>query len=315
MVSKIILIITTALLMSTAYAIPNSLMYVGFESTEALLEFNGTVQLDAETIPTEKVLREIIESQLEHIVGPMSLSSITAVPKGDHVVTNIKIISRKKLTLTVSYHYNGTLLIQNGPQNTFPIFLPVSPDKIYASSMVGETNPCTDDHYQSEGDFWYFWSPKRAGCKLIEGKDYIIINASIHRYKNTKISYPEYQNLPDQNGNITIHVLFGMDDTTQDRNPLLSNDINAENYRSFRNYLVKNGYKVTTWSDEQISSIAKTLDGAPPFVETVKKGKLEYRFFFAPTGINEEALGFHWFYKDALENASIVMYEGHSGLG
>ena len=95
MVSKIILIITTALLMSTAYAIPNSLMYVGFESTEALLEFNGTVQLDAETIPTEKVLREIIESQLEHIVGPMSLSSITAVPKGDHVVTNIKIISRK----------------------------------------------------------------------------------------------------------------------------------------------------------------------------------------------------------------------------
>ncbi|MDO9182219.1 MAG: hypothetical protein Q7U04_07410, partial [Bacteriovorax sp.] len=197
----------------------------------------------------------------------------------------------------------------------YPIYLPIDPSTIYSKAMVEDRNPCTDDHYQTIGDFWYFWSPEREGCQLKEGQDYIVINASIKRLPNTKLSYPEYQNLTDEKGNITIHVLFGMDDPTLDRNPLTSSDINANNYRIFRNYLLKNSYVPTTWTEQQVQSIAKTLNGQVPFVETLQKGKLIYRFFYGPTGINEESLGFHWFYKDALEKASIMMYEGHSGLG
>lgn len=321
MKTKLLFLSLTAALASSAFAgnyIPKGKerkLYVGSNSTEAQLEFNGVVEYETARNPQERTLRNVIESQLEHIVGPMSLVKYTAVPKGDHTVSDVKILSKSGTKLSIGYKYKGTIVLQNGPKETYDIYLPVNPKKIYAASMVGNENPCTDEHYQSEGDFWYFWSPDRPGCMLKEGKDYTIVKAKIQRYTNTKLSYPEYQNLPDEKGNITIHVLFGMDDPSLERNPLKSSDINAYNYRTFRNYLIKNGYKATQWTDAQVKSVAKTLDGTAPFVETIKKGKLVYRFFYAPTGIDEDALGFHWFYKDAMENASIMMYEGHSGLG
>ncbi|RPJ79264.1 MAG: hypothetical protein EHM20_01865 [Alphaproteobacteria bacterium] len=279
------------------------------------MEFSATVELETTRTPQPKTMKNAIEAQLEHIIGPMSLTQYTAVPKGDHTVSDIKVVSKTATTVTVGYKYQGTIVLQNGPKETYGIYLPINPAKIYSAAMVGTKNPCTDDHYQSEGDFWYFWSPERLGCRLEEGKDYVVVNAKIKRFTNTKLSYPEYQNLPDANGYVTIHVLFGMDDTTLNRNPLKSSDINATNYREFRKYLIQNGYIATRWNDEQVKSIAKTLNGDAPFVETIQKGKLAYRFFYGPTGIDEDSLGFHWFYKDALENASIMMYEGHSGLG
>ena len=320
MINHLIILTTITLAFSSAFSQTppkgkERKLYVASNSTEATLEFNGSVQYESTRTPQEKTLRKVIESQLDYIVGPMSLATYTAIPKGDHVITEVKVISKENTIFTVGYKYKGTIVVQNGPKDTYPIYLPTNPAKIFAAAMVGAKNPCTDDHYQTEGDFWYFWSPSREGCKLKVGKDYSIVNAKMKRFVNTKISYPEYQNLPDQNGNITIHVLFGMDDPTLSRNPLKSTDINARNYRTFRSYLEKNGYVATTWNDEQVATIAKTLDGASPFVETIQKGKIVYRFFYGPTGIDEEALGFHWFYKDALENASIMMYEGHSGLG
>lgn len=315
---KLILILTLSMVSQSFAEIPKGKerkLYVASNSTEALMEFSGSVEIETTKTPQEKTLRKTIEAQLEHIVGPMSLTAFTAVPKGDHVVSNIKLLSKTASKIVVGYNYRGTIVLENGPKETYGVYLPINPKKIYAQSMVGDLNPCTDEHYQSVGDFWYFWSPEREGCKLKAGVDYVIIKAKIQRFINSKLSYPEYQNLPDAKGEISIHVLFGMDDTTLSRNPLKSSDINASNYRAFRNYLLKNGYKATRWSDEQVKSIAKTLDGDAPFVETIQKGKLAYRFFYGPTGIDEDALGFHWFYKDALENASIMMYEGHSGLG
>jgi hypothetical protein len=312
---KLILIAMTSIVISQTHANTVSALYVGSKSTEAKLEFKGTVQYETTRTPLESTLRNVIEAQLEHIVGPMSKGLASAVPKGDHQVSNIKIISKTKTKITIGYSYKGTFVVQNGPTTTFPIHLVTNPERIYAKSMVGTKNPCTSEHYQSQGDFWYFWSPTRKGCKLVAGVDYVIVNAKLTRFLNTKISYPEYQNLPDEKGNITVHILFGMNDPDLSRNPLDSTDVNAINYREFRSYLVKKGYTATSWSEEKINAIAKTQDGEAPFVETIKKGKLVYRFFFGPTGINEQALAFHWFYKDALEQASIVMYSGHSGLG
>lgn len=320
MYKQLVALTTAALLFSTIHfshaANPKERkLYVGSNSTEAILEFNGTVELESLRSPQEKTIRSVIESQLEHIVGPMSLTTYKAVPRGDHTVTDIKILTRSGNTLSISYKYKGSIVLENGPKETYNIYLPINPKKIFSAGLIGKTNPCTDHHYQSEGDFWYFWSPERVGCKLKEGKDYLIVKAKVQRFVNSELSYPEYQNLPDEKGNITIHLLFGMDDPRKDRNPLTSDDINAYNYKTIRDYFIKNGYKATRWSDAQVDAIAKTLNGDTPFVETLQKGKLVYRFFFAPTGINEDSLGFHWFYKDAIENASIMMYVGHSGLG
>lgn len=291
-------------------------LYVGSNSTEARLAFDGVVQyVTSSKNPLERTLRKVIEAQIEHTIGPMSAADASAVPKGDHVISNIKIASQKGTLLNVTYHYEGNIVLENGPTTTYNITMPVNPNTIYQAAMVGDYNPCTDDHYQSEGDFWYFWNPTQAGCKLKEGKDYLIVKAKVQRYENTKLSYPEYHNLVDEKGNITIHVLFGLDEADHDRNPLKSPDTNADNYRAIRTYLLSKGYTAKAWTQKEIKAIAKTTDGDLPFVETIQKGKIIYRFFFGPTGIDEDSLAFHWFYKDAIENASMMIYGGHSGLG
>lgn len=290
-------------------------LYVGSNSTEAKLSFNGVVQYVSDKKPIERTLRKIIEAQIEHSIGPMSAAEYTAVPKGDHVISNIKIASTKGNVMNVTYRYDGNIVLENGPTNTYDIVLPVNPETIYEAAMVGDYNPCTDDHYQSEGDFWYFWNPENPGCKLKAGKDFLIVKGNVERYENTALSYPEYHNLVDEKGNITIHVLFGMDEPEHERNPLKSPDVNAENYRSIRTHLLTKGYMPKLWTKKEISAVAKTVNGDLPFVETLQKGKIIYRFFFGPTGIGEDSLAFHWFYKDAIENASVMIYGGHSGLG
>lgn len=321
MINKILLLICASVLITTSalaeplQKINETKLYVGSNSTEATMTFTGLVSIESGTKPNITTMRRLIENQIDHAIGPMSVAKYKAVPKGDQVISNIKISSKNENLYSVSYEYTGTIVVENGPKTSYEVVMPIDPAKIYSAAMVGSYNPCTDDHYQTEGDFWYFWNPENPGCKLILGEDYLIIKAKITRFKNTTISYPEYQNLPDENGITTIHVLFGLDDPTKDRNPITSSDINADNYRQFRNYLVKQGYIAKRWSTIEIKKIAQTTNGKAPFVETLEKENISYRFFFGPTGIDEDSLAFHWFYKDAIENASVLLYGGHSGLG
>jgi hypothetical protein len=311
---------TSALLMASASAKPiqrknEKKLYIGSNSTEATMTFKGTVTIETEFKPSASTIRSHIEKQIEHTIGPMSVATYTAVPKGDHVISNVKIASKKDTLYTISYEYTGTIVVENGPRTNYDLVMPINPATIYEAAMVGEYNPCTDAHYQSKGDFWYFWNPANDDCELVEGRDYVVVKTKIERFKNTKLSYPEYHNLADENGMTSVHVLFGLDDPKEDRNPMTSHDINADNYRQFRNYLVKQGYIAKKWTTAEIKKIVKTRNGVLPYVETLEKGNISYRFFFGPTGIDEESFAFHWFYKDALENASIMIYGGHSGLG
>lgn len=322
MKNKLLLILSALSLFSANVMASSSMqrknekkLYVGSNSTEAKLTYDGVVEYESETKPTLATLKEVIESQVEHTIGPMSAAEYTSVPKGDHKISTIKIQSVKNGTYTIGYTYTGTVVLENGPKATYDIILAKNVQKIYSAGFVGNHNPCTDEHYQSEGDFWYFWNPYQAGCKLKKDKDFTVVKAKVERFENTKKTYPEYHNLPDENGNVNIHIFFGMDDNSKGRNPLTSGDINAGIYKDFRDYLIETGYTAKKWTAAEVSKVAKTKNGATPYVETLTKGKIIYRFFFGPTAIDEDSLAFHWFYKDALENSSVMLYGGHSGLG
>jgi hypothetical protein len=304
-------------------------LYFGKDSTEVIMTFAGKLRREGQLIDNaanRTAMLEIINDQVEHLYGPMSAGQFKAVPRGNHKINDVRIIPEANGTL-ITYKYSGTAVVANGAGDKYDVVLPVNPDKVYKAGFTPQSsiNHCTDHHYQDEGDFWYFWNPANDECPLQKDKDYYVITAQLQRIPNTKLTFPEYERLVDQKGQITISLLMGMDDPDNGRDPYSSQDINASNYRDIANTLKRGGYQARKWTSREIDLIAKKKSRKGVFVEeftkdvtnrsTNKKTKIVMRMFFGPSGIDEDSSSFHFFFKDALENQAIMMYDGHSGLG
>jgi hypothetical protein len=291
--------------------------YTAEHSTEAILSFQGLVEWEGERPSTEDA-RAQAEAQVQHLYGTMSYADISASPKENHKITSIRITqhAEKEDTYKIRYNYRGTVVLEKGPRSKYDVLLPVNPDTIFEASMDGDYNPCTDDHYQSEGDFWYFWSPERKGCKLKEGRDYLRIEAGFERIANQTKSYPEYPRLVDSEGRLTTWILMGMDKPTNAKDPMVSDDINAQTYRTLRKGLLKLGLEVREWTKSEVRELTGS---ASPTIEEftfkAERAELKVFMFFGESGIDERSTPFHFAYRHALEKASVMIYDGHSGLG
>lgn len=318
-------ILLTCLAFSVSALAKERKLYVGADSTEAIMSYSGTVEMNGRSKPSVEEAKAQIDEQLNHLFGPMGEAAVPAVPKGDQKITAIKVAQKDQGVYKISYNYKGTIVLKNGPRTTYEILLPVNPSTIYEAAMVGKHNPCTDEHYQSEGDFWYFWNPANEGCRLEEGRDYLKVKAKIQRQANSKRTYPEYERLVDDDGVISISILMGMDDPEHQRDPNKSSDENAKNFREIKSSFIKGGWKSRVWSEKEVREIvqARLQKKDLSYVEEFSKEderdgrkiQLVARVVYGPSGIDEKSGSFHWFYKDALENSSIMMYDGHSGLG
>ena len=298
-------------------------LYTGRDSTEARLTFEASVEIFSSRAPTEELALEKIDAQLSHLFGPLGVAKVSGVPKGDHEISNLSVKKSSRGVFTVSYTYEGTLVVEKGgPRDRYKVLLPRNPDRIYEAGIVRtpsgrETYPCTDPHYSSEGDFWYFWNPAQPGCPLKEGVDYDEITGDLERIPNSKKTYPEYERLADD-GVITVSMLLGMDDPSTSTNPEDSKDVNAKNYLKVRKSLEKLGFKTRAWTKSEIQAVAPKAAKLPHVDELTKqseKAKVVIRMFFGPTGIDEDSQAFHYFLKDAIEDQSLMIYDGHSGLG
>lgn len=298
-------------------------LYIGHNSSEAIMTFRYQVEFGKKKPTGEFALRKI-EEQLAHLFGPMSVSRYKAVPKGDHEISSLKISRRDDGIYVASYRYRGTVVLMNGPTTTYSIILPRNPDTIYTVGLLSNgSKPCTDWHYNEEGDFWYFWNPQNDDCPLREGVHYDQIRTSIERLENTRQTYPDYPRLVHL-GKTEIHILLGMDhesDEAQERNPLTSNDINAVTYRGIREGLQKIGFAGRQWSPGEITDLidrnqsVRDLPFVEEFVKKDERTEIVVRLFFGPSGIDEKSRNFHYFLKDAIANAAVMVYSGHSGLG
>lgn len=314
--------------------------FVSANAKEMKLQFEGDVEFILRSgQPTEEEARDQVLTQVQHMFGPMERAARKAVPKTNQRITKIQFSKHpsKPNTFVAKYLYTGTLLVENAPQNTYDVVLPINPDKIYEVSMVGSENPCTDHHYQSEGDFWYFWSPNRSGCKLQKDVDYKVFTGKLLPVNNMlEKSFPDYPRFAD-NGVVTVTMMLGLDDPTKTWNPDSSNDHNAPNFKTIRNKLNQMNFKpVKVWAAQDFTDLlAKHNPRAPainalmsplrelPRVEEFEKDypasskykKVKVRLFYGASGINEQSTAFHYLFKDSLENDSMMIYAGHSGLG
>ena len=299
-------------------------------ATEAETSFQFYVTWEAPEAPDEALAKELIEEQLLHLFGSLTEHEFPGVPKGNHRISDVRVESTGLNQYRIHYQYQGTLLVTEGPIDTYQVALPYNPRKIYQQSAVESvdekgnkktTYPCTDDYYDTEDDFWYFWYPNWEGCPLVSGTHYEWVSAKIERIPNSKETYPDYPRLA-MNGEIKVSVLFGKDEAESPRNPMRSKDESAENFRTIRKNLLDLGFIEEKWNRRKVKDVVPVKMGGKahvPFVaEYFREGAradMRVLLFYGETGIDEKSGAFHYFLKDALENSSVMIYNGHSGLG
>lgn len=296
-------------------------------STEATLRFDHFIEVVSQDKPVWPDVKPLVDQQLTYLFGPMQASDTLAAPRGDHQLKFLKneLVPEKKHLYRLSYHYEGTIQIAKGPRTRYTVILPHRPERsfIYEAGMdeAGKVNLCTDEQYNTFGDYWYFWNPAQKGCPLKEGVHYDRIQASIERLENEWKTYPEYDKLIQADGTIRISVLFGMDDPSDDRDPMTSSDENAKSYRSMRKALLKLGYSAKPFSDDDFKRVLEGHRFQRPYVEILTahtdRATIEVTLFFGQTTewVKRGADAFHYFFKDANEHSSILIYDGHSELG
>lgn len=313
---------------NTSAAILPEAQYWGYRSQEATLTFQNEVEFKATPAQakSESFVRKKIDRQIQHLYGPMSDTNPKAAPKGTYRLSRISVTSTHQGGLyRAQYAYEGEIVVQFTKRTTYRVPLPVNPDRVYQAGLVGENAPCTDPHYQTEGDFWYFWSPKHVGCPLREGVDFTYVTGDLDIQENTKETFPEYKKLLDDSGTLRIDLLIGLIDgekysTDVDK----SRDPGATEYREVHRWLLDKGFEGRIWTSNETQEYLRGLGYADRFkytprIEELKKttptGTLLVRMFFGYTEVSEDADVFHYVYKDGLENASVMLYAGHSGLG
>lgn len=324
---KILVFLSLVLSFAAASAKTRRTNPVDRSSREAVMTFEGAVEIDAASARSVPAIRERIEKQLRFLFGWMTEGPTPGAPKGDHQLAELRMARKDAGTVWVAYRYSGTVVVRRDQGSYYQVVLPVNPDTAYAASMHGTKNLCADPDFPAPGDFWFAWLPRRPGCPLQAGRDLIVVNARLRTVTQPKTTYPEYERLADAAGNIRIDFLMGMDNPANLRDPNRSRDNNALNFLRVRAGLHAAGWQSRRPGADEIRAVVHepVKAGDLPYVEELSKlvvqprtqrmYRLTVRFFYGITEMDEAAVPFHWYLKDALENAAVVVYDGHSGIG
>lgn len=325
--------------------------YYGRHSAEAVLTY--AAEVDVPLAGRAPVLAELnregrrraealagVDFQIQHLMGTFQSESFRKDFGWPGVLGESYRVRFKKVApgsasgrVRLGYEFKGTVVFQkeafNGhPTRLLPVKLPLAPDRIYALSLVRGTSACTDRHYDSEDDFWYFWDPDQRGCPLAGNDvDVMRLTGKLERLPNTRVAYPEYDRLYGDNGNgeaLEVAVFFGyIDDLADLRNPRRRDD-GARAMREVERELRARGFRLTGKADafreyadgRRVAGINFLREYETRVVnELGLEMPVRVQVLLADTAAASRDATFHRFLVPALERADIVAYDGHSGLG
>ncbi|QDK36189.1 hypothetical protein [Bdellovibrio sp. NC01] len=306
------------LLLSMLFASQSFAGILSVSSKEVRFNYKAEFQ----TSQTEEDAVNLSYSHAQHLFGYLQSPSVTGsfgidsqtlgigAPK---MPLNFQIISDKKTkgVRTISYKVSGLMILnklaeaQLTEQKEWHITLPYDLDNFYAEK-------CTDEHYSSFGDFWYFYDPFRKGCGFLQqepmAKQVVVKIAPVAKVEDTSAHFAD---LRGDNGNgdlFDIATINGFSDSAKD-----SEDIGRQNWEEGNEWLRSLGFQermVAKYQNRPVIEFTKDLKKADGKIIKVRVTRL-----LAETGIEYKNVTFAKFFKNALEKADVVIYEGHSGLG
>jgi len=254
-------------------------------------------------------IRELVDLQLQHMYGAFTthpgFENNPGIPSGDY---KVKLLGAEKVPnepyAKISYSYDdivvfSTKLFRGGGTTRIQFVLPKDPVTIYKKGFPtpsSRKNLCTDDHYNSEGDFWYFWNPYQDGCP-ISGGDLVSITTDLTPMVVTRNTYPEYARLYGDNGNgdvLQVSYLVGVDENFQ------NGDLGKQTFKDAFAGLKAAGFRATV--DEPRRKRLTLQNGS---------GRTSVEMILSDPNSAE-------FAQEAvrgMKTADIFLYDGHSGLG
>ncbi len=291
-----------------SFSLFSSVEYVGKNSTEAYVDFNA-YQIFPRGLSQSKILDRLYQNT-KYLVGPMKLGKYPAGIRGGY---KIKLRYFQKINSQIKVHYilSGKMVLKTGAPGIYDFYVLNNPNE---AQEKGKN--CS---YKPNEPWWYNWVPWN-NCNLKRDEDYQVVSMKVTRIPNTTNSFPEYNRLLDQDKNLRVDIFFGMARYNSfPWDPFQTTDVSGSQYQKVRKHLLKLGFEANKWSEEDIHQLYRPNDGHYPYIEEfILNGdfaKLKIRMFYGDTGFDYTSKAFHYFYKDSLENSSVLFYGGHSGLG
>ena len=289
--------------------------YFGTDVTQNEFSFKADILiLKSKGDPTEKLLSTEVKETMKYALGYMHKEGSIY---GGFKTKIINIQSQSPEYYKVTYSYSGRILLAK-PVKEYSLLIPLLPRRLLEISKM----KCHDLKEEvDEGNYWYAWNPYLKDCPFIANVHYTKIKIKFSPIKQETASYPEYKRLI-VDGQLKATIFFGANHQNKNWNPLdaKQKDPGAISYQTNRKYLLNLGFTVRHVSKEELSKAYKLKSKFLPFTEELTKitpkGILRFRLHFLSTMLFEtEALAFHHLFKAALKNESIIMYDGHSGIG
>lgn len=212
----------------------------------------------------------------------------------------------------ITYKNTGKMILHKDvakkllDQESFSVPMPINTHNIYDPN-------CTDSHYDTFGDYWYFYDIFKDDCTYLNKEPYstdIEIKISpVYQLILNKSARIDQIRADNGNGNIfSIYIIQGFSESKKD--PADSGRIN---FNETNNYLISEGFELkklkskTPYPLYQLTKTITTEDGDEILIQV--------NHLLTETSISSKSKVFAEYFKTAVYEADILIYGGHSGLG
>lgn len=265
----------------------------------------------------------LADSHSQHLFGFLQSPSLVA---GYEINSNTPGIGAPRLPLSftilkdqtksgvrhITYKTSGFMLLNKKvsdevlPTGAWEITLPYDLDNFYDEN-------CTDEHYNSYGDFWYFYDPFRKGCEYLSEAPLakpVTITMTPVKNENSDIG-ASLENIWSDNGNGELLQITTINGFSEDA--VSPEDDGRQSFEKVNIWLRKMGFQETIiakYANRPVLQFEKSLQRNNGSRVVVRITRL-----LAETAIAKKNVTFARFFKEAIKNADVLIYAGHSGLG